>query len=65
MKVTIDYDSTTGAMTDKRGTLVGTWVGLEHFGDAEKKDIVRDLIKLKEAGFTADEIVAMKEGGLL
>ena len=39
-----------------------------HFGEAEPGKsgcTVQELVKLKDAGFTAGEIVEMKEGGLL
>ena len=66
MKVIIEYDQLNGTMYDKAGAMIGTWHALDHFGTPDDQGAtVRDLIKLKEAGFSAEEIVAMKEGGVL
>ena len=65
MKVIVEYDQVTGEIKDKSGMTIGSWFELEHFGSPDEPNKVRDIIKLKDAGFTAEDIVTMKEGGLL
>lgn len=66
MKVVIDYDPASGNMTDAKGAYVGSWMGLESFGEElSTNDPVEDIVKLKNSGFTAEDIVAMKKGGVL
>ena len=64
-KVILNYDESSGVISDKFGTQVGNWLDLQSLGEPSDGANVRDLIKLKEAGFTAEDIVAMKEGGVL
>lgn len=64
-RVIVQYEESSGNIFDRNGTLITAWHGLEHMGEPENGSNVRDLIKLKEAGFTAEDIVAMKEGGVL
>ena len=64
MKVVVEYNAETGEIKDAVGMYVGSFFGLESF-EIPKESNVRDLIKLKEAGFTAEDLVQMKEGGLL
>lgn len=66
MKVIFEYDPSTGNLTDRDGCVYTVGMNMNHFGDpAEQGTTVRDLIKLKEAGFSAEEIVQMKDGGVL
>lgn len=64
-RVILNYDESSGVISDKLGTEVGNWFDLQSFGEPSGEPNVRDLIKLKEAGFTAEDIVALKEGGVL
>lgn len=65
-KVVVEYDESTGQVYDAIGTPIIMWAGLQHFGEAQDSGVsVRDVIKLKEAGFSAEEIVTMKDGGVL
>lgn len=64
-KVIVEYNESNGELTDAKGMVVGNWMGLDSFPEQEPETGLRDLIKLKDAGFTADDIVAMKEGGVL
>lgn len=66
MKVVIEYDPATGNMTDAKGAYVGCWMQLESFGnELTVSDPVEDIVKLKNSGFTAEDIVALKKGGVL
>lgn len=66
MKVTIEYDPQTGNMTDAKGAFIGCWIGLETFGDElQSSDPVEDIVRLKNAGLSAEDIVALKKGGVL
>lgn len=57
-KVLLDYNPATGQVSTSNGFLVGTYVGLQPY-DVFDKPKVEDIVKLKEAGFTAEEIVML------
>jgi hypothetical protein len=70
MKIELNYDPATGQISDNAGCLITCWVGLEHCevkpsAEREGPAAVSDLIQLKETGFTADEIIAMKGRGVI
>lgn len=65
MKVTLDYDPASGQLTDKSGSLVGTWVNLQPVDDSVKKLTPAEAIQLREAGFTAEDLVELRKRGLL
>lgn len=64
-KIVIEYDETTGNMVDASGMCIGNWTEVKPFDEIDRQSTVRDLIKLKDAGFSADDIVTMKEGGVI
>jgi hypothetical protein len=66
MRFTVDYNKDTGELRDANGFLLNIGPGLEiaSFED-EKKESTSNLVKLKDAGFTADEIMQMKREGLV
>ena len=63
MKVILEYDATTGVLTDRNGAQVGVWIGVQghepQLTTTLDPDPIASAIKLKAAGFTADEIVTM------
>lgn len=71
MKVILEYDQGSGQITDASGTVVANWFGLMSFqkdeqaaAPVESQALVASVkadqaIKLKEAGFTADEILKL------
>jgi len=65
-KVIINYDEATGSVHDTNGTFIFTYPGLIA-EDAAKdgKDSTEELVKLKNAGFTCDEIIALKKHDLI
>lgn len=64
-KVVVEYDASTGDIFGVGESVpVTNWLGLKTEPVVDKPD-VRDLIKLKEVGFSAEEIVEMRNGGLL
>ena len=64
MKVTLEYDVVTGTITDKLGIIVGTYCGLTSLDDEQSSTSVDDMIKLKNSGFTAEEVIAIKKANL-
>jgi len=58
MKVLLEYDETTGIITDASNMLVGTLMGVKSFDQSIN---VAELIKL---GVTPDEIIKMKNQDL-
>lgn len=47
------------------GAYVGTLSTTEKYETYEPKDYVKEILKLKEGGFTAEEIIEFKKEGLL
>ncbi|MCZ4284569.1 hypothetical protein O4H29_06940 [Marinobacter salarius] len=67
-KVIVEYEDSSGTIFDANGMNVGTWHNLEHFGEPDAQGgsmKPRDLIALKEAGFTAEDLVTMRDGGVI
>jgi len=62
-KVTLNYDENTGQLTDASGINIGGYMGIKSV-EADTLE-VSSVIKLKDAGFDADEIVKMYKEGLL
>lgn len=67
MKVIVNYDDVTGQITDESGQIVGAWFDLRYEPVLETVSAteINDLVKLKEAGFTVEELVNMRDGGLI
>jgi len=63
-KIILEYGHD-GSVFDASGTIIATWPNLEHFGEHEDKTSIDDLVKLKEVGFTSEEIVEMKKKGVI
>lgn len=63
-KVVLNYDPITGNITDDGGVMVGAYVGI-NAQDAGAVITVDDLISLKKADFTVDEIAELKRQKLL
>ena len=61
----LKYDEISGQITDANASLVYTlsgFIGIEI--DAESISSVDEMIKLKNAGFTAQDIIEIKKAGL-
>lgn len=67
MFIQLEYDKATGQITDPNtNCTISTWMGLEGSEVKEQKTSdVSELVKLKDAGFTADEIMQMKREELV
>ena len=63
-QVLLNYDQATGMIYDGSVFLV-TKLGLTPFEPVENKLSIAELIKLKDAGFTADEIVILSKEGVV
>ena len=61
-KVVLNYDDANGQVTDRNGTVICTWLGLE---SEESVTSVETLVKLKNAGFSADEIISLSRKELI
>lgn len=64
-KVLLNYDIQTGTLTSEKGAIVGTWTGLPVYEKPKENSKVEDMIKLKNSGFTAEEVIEMGKVGLL
>lgn len=58
-KVLLNYDQSTGQLSKDDGLFVASYIGLTPYDGSLDKPKIDDLVKLKEAGFTAEEIVMM------
>lgn len=56
-KVILEYNKETGSFFDRNGALIGTYLGAVPFDNQTDVDA---LVKLKNAGFSADEIIELK-----
>lgn len=56
----LEYEVDSGNLYDVNGVLIVSWQGLQSFADGKAGVPVADLVKLKDAGFTAEEIVDLK-----
>jgi len=66
MQIKVNYDPSTGNMTDPtNNAYIGVCSDLTHLEVKEQESKVADLAKLKSAGFTAEEIMQMKREGLV
>lgn len=66
MNIQLMYDPITGNITDSTGMFVATFLGLTHcevqepnFEASSSNNEVDSIIKLKSAGFTAEEIIKL------
>jgi len=64
-KVLLNYDVQTGTLTNESGMTVGTWAGLPTHKELKGNSKVEDMIKLKNSGFTAEEVIEMGKAGLI
>lgn len=68
MKITLDYNETTGELSDSGVIITNIGIGFIFSEQAKSKieeSSVHDLVKLKDAGFNAQEIMQMKREGLV
>jgi hypothetical protein len=66
MKAIFEFDRDLGMITGKNGTVVHM-MGIEPFDEpdeAPSRSTIDDLVKLKAAGFTAEEIVLLNNSGI-
>ena len=66
MKVLLEYDEKTGNMS-QNGIYIGAWVGLVEQKEPEdsKSSNIDSMVKLKNSGFTAKEVIEISKAGLL
>ena len=62
----LKYDPLTGNITDNTGLLVASLPGFVpvDVGESAESTSVDDMIKLKNSGFTAEEVIAIKKANL-
>jgi hypothetical protein len=62
----LKYDPLTGNITDNTGLLVASLLGFVPVdaGENAESTSVDDMIKLKNSGFTAEEVIAIKKANL-
>lgn len=68
-EVILQYDEDSGAIYDKNGLLIYSWVDLEYKEVSETLEFAPDplnkLTKLKSMNLSVTEILELKEAGLL
>ena len=63
--ITLNYDEVTGNVTDATGISICHYVGAQSVRDDKSGQSIDDLINLKAAGFTVDDIVELKRKDLI
>lgn len=63
MKVIMNYDENTGALTDKNGMTIINWINLQY--EESSGSSIDILVKLKNSGFSTDEIIELKRKELI
>lgn len=59
----LKYDESTGMITDSKGVVVTTLLGYSGI-EVESDTSIDDMIKLKNSGFTAEEVIQIKKANL-
>jgi len=62
MRIVLEYDEATGALTDKAGIYVSGVTGLT---SVEPENNNKDTIELVKLGVSSDDIIKMKHNGLI
>jgi hypothetical protein len=66
MKILVNYNQETRNLENEKGLYIGSLPhGEEPVEYVEKNISISKLAQLKQAGFSAEEIVEMKSGGVL
>ena len=63
--ITLNYDEVTGNITDATGISIIYYMGAQSVKDDKSGQSIDDLINLKAAGFTVDDIVELKRKDLI
>lgn len=64
-KIVLSWDDSTGMVYDAKDMYVGTNLTLTPFADKTEGAAIDDLVKLRNAGFTTDEIIELKRKELI
>ncbi len=66
MKKYLEYDPSTGDITDSTGMICANYHTAMYIeiDDKPKSTSIDDMIKLKNSGFTAEEVIAIKKANL-
>ena len=64
-KVTLEVEDSSGMIYDETGMYIGTKLGVRGFEPEVKRLSIAEIIKLKDAGFLADEIVILNKEGVI
>lgn len=69
MKIELNYEPLTGQITNDIGVFIATCAGLNHLevksNEKEQGSKTDVILKLKDAGFSADDIMAMSSRGVI
>jgi len=65
VKIELDYNPIDGQISTNSGVYIGVYTGLESHESTGCKTDIDSLVKLKDAGFTAEEIIEMKKKELI
>jgi hypothetical protein len=65
-KIVLEYDRASGEIKDGNGLFIASYIGhLKSFEEKPKSNTIDELIQLKEAGFTTDEIIELRRKELI
>ena len=69
MKVLLDYEPASGQLSNC-GVYIATFIGLNEYKESEppadvESNNIDSMVKLKNSGFTAKEVIEISKAGLL
>ena len=68
-KIVLEYDEGSGEIKDAVGVVACYFAGLVGFEEGEQKpqtqSKISEIVNLKTSGFTAQEIIELKQGGMI
>lgn len=64
-KIVLSWDDNTGMVYDAKEMYIGTNLSIQPFDDKPEGVAIDDLVKLRNAGFSTEEIIELKRKDLL
>ena len=66
MKIILEYNESTGEINDYNGTFLGSFIGAKGFTYTEEENTtLKTITTLKSNGFEVEDIVKLKDAGLI
>ncbi len=59
-KIILEYNRETGEIYAANGDCIANWLNLEGFSFETKEASIEDLVQLRKAGYTNDEVIELR-----